>query len=243
MCGIGKLSCHSKTINVLPDHVLLQIFDFYRWNHDPDHYWPSFVLWKWHTLVYVCQRWRHITFASPLCLNLCVLCTYSTPVRKSIDIWPNFPIVIGYSAYRRPGGLAPIDEGNVIAALEHTSCVCEIWLRSATGAQLSRIAVVIQEPSPALTHFILQSKDRNVPVVPSQFLGQSVPCLQELSLDAIPFPALLILLLSASNLIALKLYNIPQTGYILPEAMVAGLATLTRAQTSSHWISIAKLLP
>ena len=148
--------------------------------------------------------------------------------QESVDIWPTFPIIIGYYAYWRPSSLAPIDEDNVIAALKHTSRVCEIWFRSVTGTELSRITTVMQEPFPALTHFILQSKDRNVLVIPSQFLGQSVPCLQELSLDGIPFPALLIFLLSASNLIALKLYNIPQTGYILPKAMVAGPAMLTR---------------
>ena len=64
-------------------------------------------------------------------------------------------------------------------------------------------------------------------------LGRSAPCLQELILEGIPFPALPILLLSASNLHTLSLRNIPQSGYISPQAMVAGLATLTRLRNLS----------
>ena len=168
-------------------------------------------------------------FASPLRLNLRIFCTYGTPVRKSLDIWPIFPIVIGYDGnrYGRLHDLVPADEDNLIAALEHNSRICEVRLRG-NGTSLGRIATAIQEPFPALTHLILWSQDMNVPVLHGQFLGRSAPCLQELSLNGIPFPSLPILLPSASGLITLTLFNIPQTGYISPEAMVAGMATLTR---------------
>ena len=86
----------------------------------------------------------------------------------------------------------------------------------------------MQEPFLALAHLSLLLHDENLPVLPSEFLGRSAPCLQELRLDSIPFPALPTLLSSASNLTTLRLCNIPQTGYILPEAMVGGLATLNR---------------
>ena len=215
MCGIGKAFRHATTINVLPDDALLEIFDFCRRDYDHVHRWISDVVWKWHILLHVCRRWRHITFASPLRLHLQILCTHGTPVRKSLDIWPTFPIVIGYAGFRhgRLRDVVPTDEDNVIAALEHTSRVCEIRL-NVMGAQLGRIATVMQEPFPALTHLFLSSQDRNVPVLSGQFLGQSAPCLQQLSLNCIPFPALPIPLPSASDLITLKLYNIPQTGYI-----------------------------
>ena len=226
MGGIGKHYRHATTINVLPDDVLLEIFDFRRQDHALSR--PSDEVWQWHILVHVCRRWRHIMFASPLRLNLKILCTYGTPVRKSIDIWPAFPIVIRYDTYGSPGTFAPTDEDSVTAALEHTSRVCKVILPSVTGAQLGRIAEVMQEPFPALTHLVLWLEDRNIPVLPGQFLGRSAPCLQELILEGIPFPALPILLPSASDLTTLSLISIPQTGYISPEEMVAGLATLTR---------------
>ena len=219
---------------MLPDDVVLEIFDFCRQNHDLELHWPSEVEWKWHILAHVCRRWRHITFASPLRLNLRILCTYGTPVRKSLDIWPTFPIVIGYNRHRNgfTPDFVPTDEDNVIAALEHTSRVCEVRLTVA-GPQLGRVATMMQEPFPALTHLTLLSEDTNVPVLPGQFLGRSAPCLQELRLDGIPFPALPILLPSASDLVTLTLFNIPHIGYISPEAMVAGLATLPRLRTLS----------
>jgi hypothetical protein len=46
-------------------------------------------------------------------------------------------------------------------------------------------------------------------------------------LDAIPFPALPKLLLSATDLVCLGLENIPRSGYFSPEAIVTGLAVLT----------------
>ena len=218
---------------MLTDDVLLEIFHFYRRNHEleVENYRDTDIVWKWHILVHVYRRWRRIIFGSPLHLNLRILCTHGTPVRKSLNIWPTFPIVIEYGRPRNMcyRGLEPIDEDNVIAALEHPSRVCEVML-NVTGAQLGRIATVMRQPFPVLTHFVLRSKDGNVPVFPGEFLGRSAPCLQQLNLEHIPFPELPILLPSASDLITLQLYNIPQTGYISPEAMVAGLATLTRLQ-------------
>ena len=228
LCGIGKAVRRSITINVLTDDDLLEIFHFCRWNHELEQKpADTDVVWKWHILVHVCRRWRHVTFASPLRLNLRIPCTQGTPVRKSIDIWPTLPIVIGYQSHAGPDGLAPTDEDNVIAALEHTSRVCELRL-DVTGPQLGRIATVMQQPFPALTHLLLRSKDRNVPVLPGQFFGRSAPCLQQFELDGIPFPTLPILLPSASDLVTLTLSKIPQIGYISPEAMAACLATLTR---------------
>ena len=230
LSGTGKRCPYVTPIHLLPDNVLLKIFDLCQCNHVRGGILHTDVVWEWHILVHVCQRWRHITFASPLHLNLQISCTYGTPVRKSLGIWPTFPIVIGYEGwdrYKRHHGLRPTDEDNIVAALEHPSRVCEVRLRG-SGPSLGRIARVMQEPFPALTHLILRSEDRNAPVLPSRFLGRSATCLQELKLHRIPFPALPILLPSASDLVTLTLSKIPQIGYISPEAMVACLATLTR---------------
>ena len=54
-----------------------------------------------------------------------------------------------------------------------------------------------------------------------------------LSLDGIPFPGLPKLLLSATHLVNLHLYDIPHSGYISPEAMVTALSTLTSLESLS----------
>jgi hypothetical protein len=206
---------------MLTDNVLLEIFDFFRNNHD----YASRTVWRWHLLVHVCQRWRHIVFASPHRLNLQILCTHRTPVRKNLGIWPVLPIVIDY--HYSGAGITPNDEDNVISALEHPDHVCYVRL-DITGLQLRNIASVMQEPFPVLTRLFIGSDDVDVPVLPGAFLGGSAPRLREIALSGIPYPTLPTLLLSASDLVELSLHKIPQTGYISPEAMVACLAVLPR---------------
>ncbi|KAH9172871.1 hypothetical protein EDB89DRAFT_2242611 [Lactarius sanguifluus] len=212
---------HTSTIDTLPDDVLLEIFDFYRSQSYTYH--PS--IWKWHILVYVCQRWRHIIFASPHRLNLRILCTHNTPVRKNVGVWPIFPIVIDYR--HAWSGITPSDEDNVIAALEQPGRVCSLRL-VVTGSQLGKMATVMQEPFPVLTDLDIWSKDGNVPALPAEFFGGSAPRLQAILLHGVPIPSLPTLLMSAGDLVKLDLRNIPPTGYIAPEAMVVGLTALPR---------------
>ncbi len=64
----------------------------------------------------------------------------------------------------------------------------------------------MQEPFPVLTVLQLMSMDqihRNPPALPDEFLGGSAPCLQEIELDGIPFPALPTLLSLANDLVIL----------------------------------------
>ena len=70
-----------------------------------------------------------------------------------------------------------------------------------------------------------------MPKVRASFLGGSAPGLQTLWLDGIPFPELPMLLLTATHLNTLDLRNIPYSGYISPEAMVAALSVLTRLKS------------
>jgi hypothetical protein len=215
LCGLGPSYGRAATIDVLPDDILLEIFDTCRINESQ---------WKWDRPAHVCRRWRQIIFASPCHLRIRLCCKPGTPVRKYLSCWPAFPIIISYCHE----SLAPNDEDNVIAALEHPNRVCVLNLLIST-TQLVKLATVMQESFPALTVLrLLSDEDAPVHALPGGFLGGSAPCLQELCLRAISFPALPTLLLSARDLVTLKLYKIPPTGYISPEAIVTGLAALTR---------------
>ncbi len=232
LCGTGgsyRHDMHDTTIDMLPDNVLLEIFDLCRRN--PDRYQQFFhPAWNWHFLVHVCQRWRQVVFGSPHRLNLKILCTYGTPVRKNLCIWPAFPVIIDYRYPYSKRGNTPNDEDNVIAALEHPDRVCCVGLLI-TSSLLGKMTTVIQEPFPVLTRLSILSEDGNAPALPSGFLGGSAPCLQEITLSRVSYPTLPMLLLSASDLVALYLYNIPPTGYISPETVIASLATLARLET------------
>jgi len=94
----------------------------------------------------------------------------------------------------------------------------------------------VQEPFPALTRLSLRSKNGETsPVIPDSFLGGSAPHLrlQSLFLISIPFPGLPKLLLSATQLVHLHLWDIPHSGYISPEKMVACLSVLTSLEALS----------
>ena len=84
-----------------------------------------------------------------------------------------------------------------------------------------------------LTHIIIHSPDgeEDPPLLPAEFLGGSAPCLQEDLLILYFLSELPILISSARDLVTLKLRDIPPTGYISPEAIVACLAMLPRLKT------------
>ena len=232
LCGTGGRYRHAVTISILPDNVFLDIFDFCLRN---PHKSPFHRMWEWQRLVHVCRRWRHIIFASPRRLDLHLFCTYGTSVRNNLKCWPAFPIIVDYYPYWDSDSgqsLAPDNDDNVVASLEYPDRVRCVEI-AATSSLLGKVARVMQEPFPALTLLRLSSNDEDVPVLPSAFLGGSAPRLQEICLDGIPFLTLPTLLLSTSDLVVLKLDNIPNTGYISPEAMITCLTALIKLRTLS----------
>ena len=65
-CDVGQV----KRIDVLPDEVLLEIFDFYMIMNLNDLYGEETSVKAWQTLVHVCQRWRSLVFESRRRLKL-----------------------------------------------------------------------------------------------------------------------------------------------------------------------------
>jgi hypothetical protein len=212
------------TIGALPDDVLLNIF--YLCQEDQlfliRYWWPSRQEHPtWYTLVQICERWRNLVLALPIYLNLRLLCTDRTPVREMLHIWPPLPIQVSSNESGAVHG--------VIAALEQSNRVCEISV-DIRSSQVERFAKVMQERFPALIHLQLTSHDYYMttpPALPNMFLGGSAPRLQSLCLGGIPFPGLPKLLLSANDLVELRLWRIPNTGYISPKAIVTALSSLT----------------
>ena len=205
-------------IHVLPDDVLLDIFDFYvgtfSW------YETKARIEEWQTLVHVCRRWRNLVLASPRRLNLQLYCTPKTPARDTLDIWPTLPIIVSDRFVTDN-----VVSDNIIAALEQSNRVRLVNLHRASW-RLEKVLATMQAPYPELTDLLLIS-DTPPPVIPDSFLGGgSAPRLQEFELDGIVFPGLPKLLLSATHLAYLGLFNIPHSGYISPEAIVALLSTL-----------------
>ena len=222
---------HSTSINTFPDNVFLEIFYIYRRNQDlyGCHFHP---IWDWHNLAHVCSRWRRIILSSPRRLDLHLLCTYETPVRKNLGCLPLFPLIIDYSSGWGADGksLTPRDEDNIIAALEEPGRVQYVEI-SVTSSLLKKMDTDTRKSFSRLTHICLSSKEDNVVALPNQFSKGSAPNLRVAHLDGIQFPAFPTLLSSALGLVDLRLLNIPLDGYISPEAMVTSLAAFTGLKT------------
>ena len=204
---------------MLPDDVLLEIFDFYVNMHEFEYYKNEIEVWQ--TLVHVCRQWRRVVFGSPRRLNLRLVCTPETPARDTLDVWPSLPLVI------LDFGSPTEDVGDIIAVLEHSNRVVKINLYNIDGLELENVLAAMQVQFPELTYLLLRSFVGKVSALPDSFLGESAPRLQYLTLSRIPFPGLPKLLLSATHLVELHLVDIPHSGYISPEAIVAVLSTLT----------------
>ena len=207
---------------MLPDDVLLEIFDLYV-DEDLDKYeYYKTEIEVWQTLVHVCCRWRRVVFGSPRRLNLRLVCTSKTPARDTLDVWPSLPLLL-----RVQDSNPTEDVDEILAVLERSDRIVKIKLSSVNGSNSEIVLAAMQVPFPELTVLLLHGDLGMVSVLPDSFLGGSAPRLQVLWLSRIPFPGLPKLLLSATHLVDLRYLNIPHSGYISPEAIVAVLSTLT----------------
>ena len=231
---IGPFRLH-ETIGTLPDDPLLEVFSFYLeevyvFAYSPDGFYAIECLEAWHNLIHVCRRWRNLVFASPRRLNLRLVCTRIKPVKDMLDIWPTFPIVIDDQELGRPRRSRMERVGNTIAALEHRDGVCQIILENIPLSLFPILAEVMQESFPMLTRLQLDSEDDSPVLDPESFLGGSAPRLRSLTLQRMSFPALPTLLLTTRDLVELRLWSIPYSGFFLPNAMVACLSSLTKLE-------------
>jgi F-box-like len=220
------------TINILPDDVLLYIFNSVRLEADRLRH----LTW-WHRFVHVCRRWRSIIFESPNSLDLRIVCAPRTRT-ELLGIWPPLPIIITNTTEPH------MPNCHFEAAIVHRHRVCEIDLYL-EKPRLQLLASTMQEQFPALIHLKLASFYDPLPalVLPDRFLGGSASHLRSLKLNRISFPTLPNLLLSATDLVCLALWNLPDSGYISPEAFVTGLAALPNLESLTIEFNFSSSLP
>ncbi len=234
---VASLSQQSTTIRTLPDDVLLEMFKYHldKYRHV-----------RWYllsTLAQVCQRWRHIIYASPRYLDLQIICTTRRPPRYLMGGWPALPITILHTASGDSDSDPELtyeseeveDVDNITAVLEHNNHrVFVLKLSDVPSWQLERFLAAMQKPFPELTSLDIGAADKfsyshcrtPPPVFPDSFLGGSAPCLRSLRLDGIPFPGLPKLLSSSHGLVDIHLWDIPSSAYISPEELATYLSSM-----------------
>ena len=114
-----------KRIDMLPDDVLLEMFDFYTTL-------PYDILREeidaWQSLVHVCRRWRNVVFGSPRRLNLRLYCTPETPAKDTLDVCPALRLIVR-------GNMTPTTSStdNIITALGQSNRICQVTLLDITN--------------------------------------------------------------------------------------------------------------
>ena len=206
-------------IDILPDDVLLEIFDFHATVDMTSRYYDKRRTEAWQSLVHVCRRWRSIVFGSQRRLDLKLYCSPETPVKDTLDVWPALRLVI------EGAPASPSGTDNIIAALEQSGRVRHVNL-NLTSQESEQVMASMQVSFPELVDLRLMSYGKT-PVIPDSFLGGSAPRLQLLVLSSISFPGLSKLLSSATHLAHLDLHRIPHSGYIPPQAIVAVISVLS----------------
>jgi len=147
-------------------------------------------------------------------------------VRKMLDIWPAFPIVVWHDA---PGKFLRGD--NIAAALEHPGHVCEIRFKVIASKLLMNLMVAMGAPFPVLTTLEIKTYSLWWPCLPDPFLGGSAPRLQSLDLDLADFSPIRKLLLSARDLVHLS-FGVHRYSVTLEE-IVTCLSSMAKLESIS----------
>jgi hypothetical protein len=216
--GIGPIP-QQVTIEVLPDDIILDIFRHYLYTTTQS--WPK--------LTCVCQRWRRVVYSSPLTLNLCVYCTYGTPVLKTLDFWPALPIIVQYGGLPNLDPPALEDHDNIIAALEQSSRVRSVSL-TVTSSLLKKLSK-ITEPLVELEELTLLSSDNTQLSLPSTFLCG--PRLRTLHSTRVYLPSFPQQLSSSLDLVDLQLHEVFGAGYFSPKQIANALSGMTQLRSLS----------
>ncbi|KAI9508966.1 hypothetical protein F5148DRAFT_1283443 [Russula earlei] len=168
----------NPSINILPDDVLLEVFDFYRldiiyaWNHR-----------CWYKLAHTCRRWRNIIFSSSSRLDLRLVCSYGTPVVDMLSHSPPLPIHVNYGG---PWSFSTMDEEGAFLALQKHDRVRSIDLYASTTT-LEKLFAAMDGPFPALEELSLaveipdadedesEDDEPECPRLPQTFRAPSIP--------------------------------------------------------------------
>ena len=186
---------------------------------------------SWPDLAHVCRGWRQIVLTSALGLNLRLFCSYGTPVLKSLDCWPELPIVVQYGGVPNLYPPAPEDDENIVAALMQSGRVTSISL-TVTDSFLEKLSTIpISEPFSKLEELVLLSQDKKQLTLPRTFRWG--PGLRTLHSTRVAFPLFPQLLLPSKDLVDLQFHEIPIAGYFAPDSFANALSEMANLQSLS----------
>jgi len=151
------------SIQIFNDDSLLNIFYHCRpipLDEDEDDDSISRRKWSrgserwWYNLAQVCRKWRFLVLASASRLNLCLVCTFGTPVAEMLTNPPPLPLAINYFDEIRE--LTTQDEGGILFALQRRRRIRCVRLCIPVSI-LQKVILAIDGEFPILECLIIKS--------------------------------------------------------------------------------------
>jgi|SRR5712671_4953113 len=231
----------SISIHILDDDSLLNVFRLYRitlFDEDETEIfreeWVS-ERW-WYKLTHVCQRWRCLILGSASHLDLCLLCTYHTPVADMLAHSPPLPIVVDHleAYYEKPANSE--DEAGILIALLQRSRVRRIRLCVGVS-DLQMLIAAIDDELPMLEYLCIvpQIEWNKGWILPSRF---QAPHIRYLMLTEFALPIQSLLLTTGTSLVALALNSIDPSTHFGPNNLLQWLSMMHHLQSleiSPNW--------
>jgi hypothetical protein len=183
----------------------------------------------WYKPAQVCRRWRNLILASPVRLNLHLVCTYGTPVADMLACSHHLPLVIDY--LDRDRERTTEDDDGILLAFQHCDRVRRIGL-VVPATNLLRPLIAMAGRFPILERLYIRSRTGNDTSLMLPTMLQA-PSLRGLALSCLALPPGSPLLTTSTSLVILVLERIPPSAYFPPSHLLAWLSSLTQLQTLS----------
>ena len=218
--SFSNLITPSPAIHQLNDHILLSVFNYYRWNEyrSPWLNWNNRFLWC--KLFHVCRRWRNLIYECAFHLGIHIECSKGRPKANELDHLPRVPLLLYYSGYTLP-------EEDELWLYHVLRRLCDRVFRinlHLPPSILGNIVALMDQPFPILEDLSLSFTENGHPLtLPEAFLA---PNLRDLSLPNISPPRGLWLLIPAVSLVTLRFADIQTSSYFGPRLLVERLQSL-----------------
>ena len=231
-------SPHTVSIHILDSDSLLNIFYLYRpavFDGDED-YVDRIIggrIWHheqwWYKLAHVCQRWRNVLFWSASHLDLCLVCTYGTPVADMLAHSPLLPLVMDY--FNRDWETTAEDEEGIILALEQHDRLRRVRFLM-PAPKLQKLIAAVDEECPMLEYLILYPSRRidnsTALMFPETF---QAPHLRHLMLKGFSLTTVSKLLTNATDIVTLCLRVNHRDTYFQPNTLLQWISFMPQLET------------
>ena len=191
----------------------------------------------WHKIAHVCQRWRNLVLGSAYYLDVCLLCTYGTPIADILAHSPPLPLAIDYHfdvLHPRSYPTTENEEGAIQALKQRDRVrrVTRVRLQMPITS-LQKLIVAIDEEYPILEYLIITrtcefvGNDTTV-IFPKTF---QAPKLRHLTIPSAAIPISSRLLPTAAGMVRLCLRIVHPSTYLQPNTLLQWLSFMPQLET------------